>query len=483
MRQIFVKNILFILIINLVVKSVWIFMIDRTVQNRVGHVDYGTYQVLFNLSVIFQMLLDLGLNNYNSKIISQEPDRLKNMFPVMLSARIILSLIYATIVMTAGWSVGFRGLELGMLGGMILIQAGNMLMLYIRSNVAALQRFRLDGMLSVTDRFCMILVCGFLLFYPGTAEQFQIEWFVAAQIACYSVALLLAFLVLKRIASFPLRLSFKFDAILKIARESLPYASLIFLMAIYTRSDMLLLERLGGDRGKEEAGIYASAFRLLDVGNTFGLMFAGVLLPMFGRMIAGKQELAPVIRVAVNIMLPVSMLIAIAAHFYGPELMHMLYPAAGYYDGQVLAWLMSSFPAYCIMYVYSTLLTANGNLKLLNYIALAGVIFNVGANLWIIPQEFALGAAVIAFITQSVLAILFIIFGQKRFSLPYNRNWVMAHISFPIVGLLLAAGVSLLSLPWTVELGIFAVIGGLMIIVFKFVTIDSVRMILKRNDK
>lgn len=456
-------------------------MIDRTVQNRVGHEDYGTYQVLFNLSIIFQMLLDLGLNSYNSRIISQEPHRLKRMFPVMLSARMILSALYALIVCVTGWALGFRGMELAMLGGMVLIQTCNMLLLYIRSNVAALQRFRLDGLLSVSDRFFMIVVCGILLLHPYTAGQFRIEWFVAAQIACYGLALLLAFIVMKRIASFRLRLSFRFRDILRIVRESLPYASLIFLMAIHTRSDILLLERLGGSGGKEEAGIYASAFRLLDVGNIFGLMFASVLLPLFGRMLAERQQVVPVIRVAVNIMLPFAMVIAIAAHFYGAEIMHLLYPAAGIYDGKVLAWLMSTFPAFCIMYVYSTLLTANGNLRLLNIIALTGVIINVGCNLYLIPREQALGAAVVAFGTQSVLAVCYIVYSRKRLSLPYDRRWIAAHMFFPFTCLLVCAVLSLLPVSWTLQLSGFVLVSGVLIFVFRFVTLDSLRLLLKRD--
>ena len=46
----------------MLVKPAWVFLIDRTVQNRVGHAAYGTYQALFNLGVIFQIILDLKLS-------------------------------------------------------------------------------------------------------------------------------------------------------------------------------------------------------------------------------------------------------------------------------------------------------------------------------------------------------------------------------------------------------------------------------------
>jgi O-antigen/teichoic acid export membrane protein len=483
MRRVFVKNILFILTINLLIKSVWIFMIDRTVQNRVGHEAYGIYQALFNLGIIFQIVLDFGLNNYNTRMISQRPGRLQELFPVMLSTRLVLLLIYIFTVTVAGWTLGFRGEELLLLGGVLLIQGFNILLQYIRSNVAALQQFRTDGLLSVSDRFLMILVCGALLWHPATAAEFRIGWFVIAQIACYGLAFVVALFVLKRIAHVPLRLSFHFGDILKVIRGSLPYALLIFLMAVYTRSDMLLIERLCGDEGREQAGIYAAAFRLLDVGNIFGLIFAGVLLPMFGRMLEERGNLAPVIRVAVNIMIPLSIAVAVAAAFYGTEIMQALYPVSGAYDGLVLSWVMASFPAFCIMYIYSTLLTANGDLKLLNTLAAVAVALNITANLILIPRYQALGAAVTAFVTQSGLAICFILAAQRKLQLPYAPKWALAHIGFGVIAFVAGLACTWLPAPWIVQLLCFGAIVASVIFAFRFVTIKNLGMLLKSREK
>jgi len=481
MRRVFVKNILFLLTINLLIKSAWIFMIDRTVQNRVGHEAYGMYQALFNLGIIFQIVLDFGLNNYNTRIISQQPGRLKELFPVMLSTRLALLLLYILSVSATAWAIGFRGRELMLLAGILLIQGCNILVQYIRTNVAALQRFRLDGLLSVADRFLMILICGGLLLYPATAARFRIEWFVTAQIACYAAAFLTALFVLRRIARIPLRLSFRFDDILKVIRDSLPYALLIFLMAVYTRSDMLLIERLCGEEGKEQAGIYAAAFRLLDVGNIFGLIFAGVLLPMFGRMLQERGNPAPVIRIAVNIMLPLSVAVAIASFLYGTEIMQALYPVSGAYDGKVLAWLMATFPAFCIMYIYSTLLTANGNLRTLNILAGIAVVFNLSANLYFIPRYQALGAAVVAFVTQSGLAVGYILCAQRRLRLPYDPKWTAAHLVFPVISV--ATGIACMRLPaaWTVQVLVFAAVNAGLIFIFRFITLNSLRLLLKKQ--
>ena len=70
MQNRFIKNIIFLLFLNLLVKPFWILGIDREVQNLLGDASYGTYQALFNFSYLFYILLDLGITNFNSRAVS-----------------------------------------------------------------------------------------------------------------------------------------------------------------------------------------------------------------------------------------------------------------------------------------------------------------------------------------------------------------------------------------------------------------------------
>lgn len=480
MRRFFVKNILFVLTVNALIKPAWIFVIDRTVQNRVGHADYGTYQALFSLSLIFQIILDFGLNNYNTRIISRQPEKLKDSFSLMLSARMVLILLYASLVMITGWSLGYRGHELLLLGGVLLIQAINVMVQYMRSNVAALHHFRTDGLLSVADRFLMIVICGFLLFFPATAARFRIEWFVYCQIGCYAAAMVIAWRVLVKISPVPFRFRFHTEGVWGIIRESFPYALLIFLMSVYTRADMMLVERIAG---KEQAGIYSSAYRLLDVGNIFGLMFANMLLPLFGRMLAEKTDVSGIIRVSVNMLLPVSLVVAVVAFYYGTEIMHLLYPVAGVYDGQVFAWLMATLPAFCMMYVYSTLLTANGSLKLLNIIAAAGVVINLALNFYLIPRQHALGAAITACATQSLLALVFIVCARREICLPVHTRWIAALAGFLAVIIALGYFINKMPVSWMARIALLGSLSIALMFLFRFVSVPAIKQLFVKKDE
>ncbi|OSZ82524.1 hypothetical protein CAP35_04435 [Chitinophagaceae bacterium IBVUCB1] len=478
MRRFFVKNLLFIIAVNLLVKPVWVFMIDRTVQNTVGHEQYGTYQALLNICLVFQILLDFGLTNYNTNLISQNRNRLRELFPAMLATRMLLILAYTAIVFIAGLLLGYHSWELGLLAGVLSIQALSSLVLYLRSNISAMQFFKTDGVLSVTDRLLMIGICGFLLYNPATASSFKIEWFVWTQIVCYALTAIAALYIIYRKAGVAPSLSFKMREVYAIIRKSFPYAILILLMSLHMRSDMILVERMAS---KDEAGIYATAMRLLDVSNMFGIMFAGVLLPLFGKMIADKQSVQPIIKLSVNMLLPFAMILCTLSFFWGRQIMEMLYNNAGSYDGEVFAWVMAAFPAYCIMYTYSTLLTANGSIALLNKISLAGVVASLSLNYLLVPMQGALGAAITAFATQTFLAVCYIVFCKKEAQLPKNIKWISAHISFVVLIAGIAYTLSATPLHWVAQLLLTGCAGIIGTIAFRFISIKGIQLLMQKK--
>jgi len=481
MRRFFVKNILFIIAVNVLIKPVWVFLIDRNVQNRVAPGDYGTYQALMSLSIIFQTLLDFGITNYNSRTISMNPERLPEIFPAMLSARFILMVSYITIAFTGGWLLGYRGWELGLLVGILIFQALNALVLFLRSNVAALHRFKTDGILSSIDRLLMIFICGILFIAPATRGTFKIEWFIWSQGLSYLLATIVSYIILRNIGKVRLKFSLQPKEVLKIMKQSLPYALLVFQMSVYNRADAMMIERMG-QNGKIQADIWAAAFRLLEVANMLGLIFATMLLPLFGRMLSQKQDVSPILRVCVNILLPFSFMVAVAAGYYSKDIMPMLYKACTRDPSLlspyvlVFAILMASFPAWCIMYVYSTLLTANGSMNQLNLIAFAGVIVNLSLNFWLIPQYGVIGGAITSCVTQSLLALIFMLVAWWSLKLPVSPRWILAHLGFLAIIIGLGKGVQIyVNISWVLQAVVYGAICLVLMFIFRFITVKSLK--------
>jgi O-antigen/teichoic acid export membrane protein len=250
------------------------------------------------------------------------------------------------------------------------------------------------------------------------------------------------------------------------------------------------MERILGREGKDQAGIWAAAFRLMDQANMFGLMFATILLPLFGRMLSQKQDVSHIVKLCVNMLLPLSFMVAIAGVFFSGDIMQLLYHKTELYATKsmdyniVFAWLIASFPAWCLMYVYSTLLTANGSLKTLNIIAFAGVILNLSLNFYLIPGHKAVGGAITSFVTQTSLALAFMVYASRIVKLPLNVKWALSHIGYLLLILLVAYGVFsvLHQMHWLVQLSVFGVICMALMFVFRFISVDAVKQLINRKS-
>ena len=142
MQKKFISNLILIIALNLLVKPFAIFGIDATVQNKVGAEAYGLYFSLLNLSFLFNILTDIGINNYTTRNVSRYPHIASKYLGKLLSFRIILFLIYAITTLTVGISLGYRGQSLYFLLILIMNQWLVTLIAYIRSHFGGLQMFK-----------------------------------------------------------------------------------------------------------------------------------------------------------------------------------------------------------------------------------------------------------------------------------------------------------------------------------------------------
>lgn len=429
MNNRFLKNIIFLLFINLLVKPFWILGVDRTVQNLVGDAAYGTYLAIFNFSYLFYIILDIGLTNFNSKNIAQNNQLLSKYFVGISQAKIFLSLLYFIVIFTIGWIIGYNSEQLKLLAIVGFNQVLLSFILYVRSNIAALLLFKTDSILSVLDRVLMILICSFFL-WSGVIPQsnFNINLFVYSQTASYLITLFIAiYIVLKHTGKLHIKINFPF--VMMIIKKSLPYALLVLLMSFYNRLEPVLIERiLPKDISATQAGIYARAYRLFDAGNNISYLFSVILLPLFAAVIKKGEDLQGLVKQSFSLMLSMTCIIAIACMFYSDELMSTLYGMQSnetleMYNlrieesSTILKILMGSFVSISVTYIFGTLLTANGNLKQLNIVAAIGVVINLSLNFFFIPLFQAKGAALTSLSVQFATCVIQYFIAKRTFNL------------------------------------------------------------------
>lgn len=415
MRKKLLSGLFWILLANLLVKPFWILGIEVGVQNAVGDAAYGFYAALLSFSYIFNILLDLGITNFNTRNIAQHPQLIGKHLSGILGIKLCLVGLYLMITFSVGLLMGYGSDEFRLLVLLTLCQALNSLILYLRSNFEGLLLFRWDSLFSVLDRLLMILICGCLLWSP-LRERFNVFWFATAQLVAYGLTALTAFAVIARKAHFR-RLRWDWRFFLVILKQSAPFALLVLLMASYNRIDPILLRQLAGDA---DAGIYAGAFRLLDAVTMVAYLVSVALLPVFSRLCREDSgQIGDTVRLVFWPMMLFAIGVAVASAIWAVPLMELLYPGRGAQYVPVFRVIIFGLVPIGLTYIFGTLLTAGGRLRQLNLFAAISLVLNVVVNLLLIPRFGAVGSAWASLTAQSFMALTQLLLAIQVYHLPF----------------------------------------------------------------
>ncbi len=481
MKRLFVTNLGLVLFLNLLVKPFWIFGIDRSVQNVVGSENYGFYFALFNFSLILNILLDLGITNYNNRNIAQHNQLLNKHLSNVIVLKFLLAVVYMVICLAIAFIINYDAKQIEMLIFLIFNQFLLSFILYLRSNLSGLHLFKTDSLISVLDRLLMIGICAVLLWGHITSTPFQIEWFVYSQTAAYLITAFITLFIVMRKAGL-LKLHFDRSFFIVFLKQSYPFALLILLMAFYNRIDSVMIERLLAN-GKEEAGIYAQSYRILDAASMISFLFAGLLLPIFSKMLKNKEPVDQLVQFSYRLIIVPVVIFVAGAVVYSQELMKFLYHGDDLkYSAVIFSIIIPGLIAISTTYIYGTLLTANGKLKYLNLMAATAMLVNIALNFILIPRLNALGSAISSVTTQSLTAIIQILIANQIFKFKVNWKFISVLIIFT-TGI---SGVGILAKHtfenWFYGFALVGIVGIMAAFALKLIDLRGIYNIIRHGD-
>ncbi len=432
MQKTFIKNLILVLALNLLIKPLYIFGIDRTVQNEVGSVEYGYYFALLNFVYLFQIVNDLGVQNFSHTQFSRYQVLIEKYLPKIFGLKILTATFFILMTLFFAWISGYPIRSNSILHLIILNQFLASVLILLRTIFSASGYYSIDSVFSSLDKFLMICVVGSTLWILKI-EPFQIQYFVLAQSACFLISIVVAFglLVNKGLLKsyWPI---FNGPYILWMLRQSAPFALVLLLMTLYTRMDGVMIERLLTD-GKEQAGIYAASYRVLDAFNMLGLLFAGLLLPMFSKTLDKPGALVSLISTSFGLLSAISIGTSILCWVYSDYIISTLYVNTSREWTPVFQFLMVSFIAVAWSYIFGTLLTAKHSMRVMNTIFLMGLCINLVLNLVLIPRYKAVGATWATIVTQYAVSLALLIYCNVKLSLNIRGSLVVRVILYALV--------------------------------------------------
>lgn len=476
----FIVNLAILIILNLLIKPYWILIIDPNVQYLVGNSNYGEYTVLYNFSFLLTIFLDFGLTNFNNKNIAQNSHLLSKHFSSLLTLKFALGILYVILTLICGTVMGYDSRYMKLLIILAINQFFISFILYLRSNLQGLHLFKTDSVVSILDRLIMIILCV-ILFLNLFGFQMDIMNYVYAQTIGYSLTAIITFwIVLRETHTFKLKWDWKFNMMM--LKKSFPFAVLVLLMTFYNRLDSVMIEKIlpkgeGPGTGAYEAGIYAKGFRLLEAAGMIGFLFATQLLPIFSRMIEYKEDIQNLVKLSFTLIITPAIIVSLGCAFYSEHLSLLINKSTD--SSGVFSLLMLCFTASSISYIFGTLLTANGNLKQMNIMAISGITINLLLNFILIPRFHAMGSAVASVITQFVTAVIQVLIVQGVFKFKVNKRLLIALVFF-IFGVACINYLTLhLTKNWYLNFSLMVAASGLWAFVTGMLNIKSVLRFIK----
>ena len=446
----FYSSLSLLLILNAVIKPIWIFGIDRQVQNITGVAEYGTYFSLLNLSIVFGFLLDWGLTNFINRELAAKRADLSEQLGSYLLVKFLFAVIYAIVTVAVALVSGVRRWDI--LTGVVIVQFLTFLFVFFRGTVTANQWFTTDAWLSVFDKTLMIFICSAIILWPSSFGLMTIKKFLVAQIVSTTVAVFAIIIVLisRGIVLGRPRLKFFNRTVLF---SALPFAITVFLMSVHVRLDGFLLERIHHN-GAHEAGLYAAAYRLLDVSNTVGYLIASFFMPFIARLWSEGKPVHRAIIQTRHLQVMFAITAVIVTVMLAPWLQKILYHRDDSYGARILRWCLPALVGYALVQVYGTVMTATGLIVAFCYLNVSVVVVNVIMNILLIPRYGAFGCCISALCSQFLLGIATMTFVHKKLNIVIDRRSLLLYLLnglllFAVIASLLKVSVS----PWSLLAG------------------------------
>ncbi|MDA0999772.1 MAG: flippase [bacterium] len=407
-----------LLVLGVAVNALIGLYITRALARYLGVAFYGQFALAFVYLNFTAVIANFGFDT----ILLREVARNKDQSNPIVTAGIVLKLVFATAALLAGAAYLFsRDYDPAYTWAVVF--------LLLTHYVAAVDTFEIvhrahlrGGNVAAGSVISQLLTLGVVLF--GRQNGWPVEWLIAAHVFVRMPRALFFYFRLRGVA--PFRWMWEREWVRRILKESAVIGLTGILWVVYFRVDTLMLEWM---KGPEAVGQYAAAFKFIDL----ALLGSGVVMSSLSPLLAERWPKNPegfrwIYQQTINYLAMLGALVAGVMVVFGADLIRNLYSPL-FTDAIAILRILSI--AAVIIYVSNALghtIVAVGiqGPGFLTTRILAAVV-NVGLNFYFIPRWGGYGAAWATVISDAAVVLVAPFFVRHRTGLLPNP-WV------PIMG-------------------------------------------------
>ena len=382
-------------VIGLALSLIFIGLLTR----YLGQSGFGQYSTILAFLYIFIVISDLGLYSICVRDISRpQADEVK-IASTAFSIRMIAGFfVFLTAPLIALFFPYVFEVKVGILIGSFgfwLMSSQQVLMGIFQKNL------RMDKV-AIAELAGRLAQLFFIIFVIN--QDLGFLWVVVAFISGALVNFLLVFSFAKKY----IKLKINFDLVYwkGFLKESLPLGVASILTMLYFKLDTVMLSVL---KDQADVGIYGLAYRILESLLFFPAMFVGLVMPLMSKyVLTDKKKFKKITQKTLDLVL-VSAIILITTTWLLSEKIILLISGPDFIlSAEVLNILIIATGIIFIAVLLSNMIIVLKKQKSLMYIYGVAALFNVVANLILIPKYSYYGAALTTVITEFIVVALMV---------------------------------------------------------------------------
>ncbi len=273
-----------------------------------------------------------------------------------------------------------------------------------------------------------------------------------------------------------LRLQFDWAYWKATLRETLPISASIVLNLIYFRADTIILRAF---KGTHDVGLYGASYKILEILNTFPIMFVGLLLPILGAAFASndRERFMKVFQRGFDFLLMAAVPLLVGGWMLARPLMIFMGGGNDYASAApVFRLLLIAVSALYLGSLSGHVVTIIHRQRQMLWSYLSVAILGLGLYLILIPRFSLYGAAIGTIATESVTALVgyILILKVMNFRLKMNMVWKLFLSASLMAGIIWLTG----SWSWWTRIIVGACGYGLGLFATKALTWSTIREII-----
>lgn len=407
------QKVAFNTVVQIVTKALTVIfglLVTILLANYLGLEGFGNYMYVIALAIIFGAFADWGTATIGARETAKEKGKKGRALANIFLVRLVFSAIAALMMVVTAMVIPLQTIHPLLVRKAIMLGSLILVLNTLKASLLVIFQTKLQlQKQSIMDITISILILLISLFFVRQGLGFI--FLIGAVILANLAGIIIGFFLAAKTIKFDWRLDKQF--IRRLLVESFPMGAILLIFTIDNKIDTVML---GSIKGSGAVGIYAVAYRIYDVLILGAAYFMIALLPILSRysdLTRWGEKLKRIYQKSFDFMFLMGITVVIGVWLLAPFAVKLITQKRllEFTDSIAVLRLMglALFLAY-LNHLTGYTIVALGKQRRYFFIALGALVFNVIANVLVIPHYSYYGAAVVTIFTEGLVLIITSIF-------------------------------------------------------------------------